>query len=155
MQTRKEFCKHCLVLAIAGASAQLSFGSEAQKGKPAADSGKSGKMYAYCGICCSDCGAYIATQKNDDALRAKTAKEWSEKFKIEVKASDMNCDGCPTNSQRIVHYCSVCEIRKCARDKKLASCAYCNSYACDKLSKFLAGAPQAKKTLESLRPKKA
>ena len=154
MQTRKEFCKNCLVIALAGASARLTFGWDEQKGKPAVKSGKNERMIAYCGISCSDCAAYIATQKNDDALRAKTAKEWSERFKREVKASDLDCDGCPSDSQRIIQYCKICEIRKCAREKKLASCALCNSYPCEKLSKFLAGAPAAKKTLEDMRQRK-
>ena len=151
MQTRKEFCKNCLFMALAGASARLTFGWEEQKGKPAVRPGKDGKMYAYCGISCSDCGAYIATQKNDDALRAKTAKEWSEKFKIDVKASDMNCDGCLSNSQRLVQHCSVCDVRKCAREKKVQSCAFCDSYPCEKLNKLFAGMPEAKKTLDAMR----
>jgi hypothetical protein len=155
MQTRKEFCKNCLMLALAGAGVPLIFGSQQKDGKPAAQSAKKGKMIAYCGIACSDCEAYIATQKNDDALRAKTAKEWSEKFKIVRKPEDINCDGCPTDSQRIVQYCKICDIRKCARDKKLSSCAACSTYPCEKLSKFLAGAPEAKKTLEALRQGKA
>ena len=31
------------------------------------------KMIAYCGLVCSDCGAFIATQKNDDKMRAEVA----------------------------------------------------------------------------------
>ena len=35
-------------------------------------------MIAYCGLDCSKCGAFLATQANDDALRAKTSEEWSK-----------------------------------------------------------------------------
>jgi hypothetical protein len=40
-------------------------------------------------------------------------------------------------------------IRKCAREKKVANCAYCADYPCQKLSAFLAQAPEAKATLEN------
>ncbi len=150
MQTRKEFCKNCLLMALAGASAPLAF-SWSQEGKPGAPAGEKDKYYAYCGISCGDCPAYVATKKNDDVMRAETAKKWSEMFKREVKAADINCDGCPSDSKRIVYYCSICDIRKCAREKKLASCAKCSTYPCEKLTKFLAGAPEAKKTLEAMR----
>jgi hypothetical protein len=155
MQTRKEFCKNCLVLALVGAGVPMIFSSQQKDGKSAAQSGRKDKMIAYCGITCSNCEAYIATQKNDDVLRAQAAKAWSEKFKREVKASDINCDGCPSDSQRIVQYCKICDIRKCAREKKLSSCAACSTYPCEKLSKFLAGAPEAKKTLEAIRQGKS
>ena len=32
---------------------------------------------AYCGLDCEKCEAYIATQNDDDDLRAKVAKEWN------------------------------------------------------------------------------
>ena len=36
------------------------------------------KMIAYCGLDCEKCDAYIATVRDDQALREKTAKAWSE-----------------------------------------------------------------------------
>ena len=33
-------------------------------------------MIGYCGLDCAQCEAFIATQNNDDALRAKVAAEW-------------------------------------------------------------------------------
>ena len=147
MLTRKEFCKCCLGMVLVGIGAPQMFGFEEDKEK----NSKGKRMIAYCGLACSDCKAYIATQKNDDALRAETAKEWSERFKIQVKPTDINCDGCPTDSGRLVAYCAMCNIRKCAREKKLTSCAECPEYSCAKLDKFLANSPQARKTLESMR----
>ena len=35
-------------------------------------------LVAFCGLNCAKCDAYIATKNNDDALREKTAKMWSE-----------------------------------------------------------------------------
>ena len=106
---------------------------------------------AACGITCSDCPAYIATRENDEALRRETAKKWSEMFKSDIKPQDINCDGCPTDSERIFNHCHVCEIRKCAREKKVKNCADCTEYPCQKLSTFLAQVPEAKATLEEIR----
>jgi hypothetical protein len=147
MPTRKQFCQSCLAMVLAGLGAPLMFG---KKGDPVQDE-KGEKIIAKCGLTCSECPAYIATQKNDDALRAETAKKWSEMFKADIKPSDINCDGCQSESPRLFSYCSVCEIRQCAREKKVATCADCPDYSCEKLDKFLANVPEARKFLEELR----
>lgn len=36
------------------------------------------KMIAICGLDCSKCDAYIATQTDNQELRIKTAKLWAE-----------------------------------------------------------------------------
>ncbi len=36
------------------------------------------KMIAICGLDCEKCDAYIATKNNDQALREKSARLWSE-----------------------------------------------------------------------------
>ena len=36
------------------------------------------KMIAYCGLDCEKCDAYIATINDDQQLREKTARAWSE-----------------------------------------------------------------------------
>ncbi len=154
MPTRKEFCKCCLGMVLTGISMPLIFGREEDEGKQQTKSVEGKKVIAYCGINCGACPAYIATQNNDNALRIKTAKEWSDRFKREVKPESLNCDGCPSNSTRLVAYCAMCEIRKCAREKKMATCASCPDYPCAKLDKFLAQAPDARKTLEALRKAK-
>lgn len=156
MQTRKEFCQTCLALAAAGLGARQVFGnlgSGANGGEAVskAEDKRKARIVAYCGIPCSDCPAYIATRKNDDALRRETAKKWSEMFKADIKPQDINCDGCPTDSERIFNHCRVCEIRKCGREKKVKNCAYCPEYPCQKLSAFLAQVPEAKATLEEIR----
>ena len=35
-------------------------------------------MIAYCGLVCSDCQAYVATQANDPAALERVAAEWRE-----------------------------------------------------------------------------
>ncbi len=52
------------------------------------------KMIAFCGIVCTECPAFLATQKDDDNKRKKVAEMWSKQFKSEIKPVDINCDGC-------------------------------------------------------------
>lgn len=40
------------------------------------------EMIAVCGLDCHECGAFLATQ-NDDQERAKVAQEWSRLIKVE------------------------------------------------------------------------
>ncbi len=158
-QTRKEFLKTCLWLTLSGLSFPLASpagGTATQKTQDAPDKrdDPDEKMIAYCGITCTECPAYIATQKNDDQLRAETAKKWSELFKASIKPEDINCDGCLADSERLFSQVSVCEIRKCAKSKNLKSCAYCAEYPCAKLTELFAFVPEAKATLEEIRKQK-
>jgi len=112
------------------------------------------RMIAYCGLVCTECPAFIATQQNDDAKRKKVAEMWSEEYKMSVKPEDINCDGCTSGSKRLVTYCAFCEVRKCGQGKGVINCAYCDDYGCEKLTKFFKMAPQAKQSLEKIRKKK-
>ncbi|NIN00617.1 MAG: DUF3795 domain-containing protein [candidate division Zixibacteria bacterium] len=109
------------------------------------------KMIAYCGLVCTECPAFIATQKNDDEERKKVAEKWSKDHETALKPEDINCDGCLVDSERLFNYCKVCEVRKCAKDKAVVNCAYCDDYGCEKLTKFFGMAPEAKTRLDELR----
>jgi len=52
------------------------------------------KNVAWCGIDCTECKAFIATQKNDNTMRRQVADEWSKAFGYEIKPEEINCDGC-------------------------------------------------------------
>ena len=112
------------------------------------------EIVAYCGMICTECPTYQATQKNDDKARAKVAEEWSKQFKMTFKPEDINCDGCISTENRHLGYCSVCEIRKCGIDRKIFNCAYCADYPCEKLKIFISRMPQAKAKLDAIRMKK-
>jgi len=109
------------------------------------------KMISMCGLVCSECGAYIATQANDDERRKKVAEEWAKAYHVDIKPEDINCDGCTSGSERVFNYPRVCEIRACGLRHNVNNCAHCPDYGCEKLSKFFEIAPQAKKTLEEIR----
>ena len=109
------------------------------------------RMIAYCGIVCTECPGFEATQKNDDAKRKETAEAWSKQFNMPIKPEDINCDGCKSEGKRLFGYCNICEIRKCGKEKPVDNCAYCDEYACEKLTKFFVMAPHVKATLEEIR----
>ncbi len=108
------------------------------------------EIIAYCGLSCSDCPAYIATQEDDNAKRKETAETWSQEFNADIKPEDINCDGCLSN-ERVFRHCNVCEIRKCAREKDVMNCAHCDEYACEKLSEFFEMVPDTKERLDAIR----
>jgi len=109
-------------------------------------------MIAFCGINCSKCPTYVATQNDDNAERKDVAEKWSKQFNVSIKPEDINCDGCLATTERIFNYCKVCNIRKCGMEKKVKNCAYCEDYACEKLNKFYERAgPEVKQTLEEIK----
>ena len=107
------------------------------------------KLYAFCGLDCSGCPAYIGTQKDDNEMRAKLAEEWSKEYGANFKPEDINCDGC-TSKARHIPYCAMCEIRVCGIKKGVENCAFCDEYKCEKLTKFHEMAPEAGKNLEAI-----
>jgi len=109
-------------------------------------------MIAFCGINCSKCPTYVATQNDDNAERKDVAEKWSKEFNVSIKPEDINCDGCLATTERIFNYCRVCNIKKCGTEKKVKNCAYCDDYACEKLSKFHERAtPVVKQTLDEIK----
>ena len=108
------------------------------------------EMISMCGLACHECPAFIATQADDDAKREEVAAQWSKEYKAEIKPEDINCDGCVSTSGRLLSHCHVCEIRKCATEKKLDNCGYCPDYACEKLDQIFKMAPYAKEKLDEI-----
>jgi len=111
---------------------------------------------AYCGLACHSCAIYLATREQDEEKRYKMrvdiAQQIKERYGQECKPEDVtDCDGCKTEGGRLLSDCKKCEIRKCAREKGIDNCAHCNEYACEKLEKFFATDPEAKKRLDAIR----
>ena len=109
------------------------------------------RMIAYCGVDCFECPTFRAAQKDDDQKRMKVAELWSVVFKMELKAEDINCDGCLTKSGRLFNHCKVCYIRKCCQEKKIDNCAYCHEFICQELDFIFKAIPKAKTNLEEIR----
>jgi len=111
------------------------------------------KMIAYCGLMCTECPAYIATQSNSQEALEKVAVQWREQFNVpEITAASIICDGCLATTGRLSGYCLQCQIRACAVEHGMVNCAHCDDYeGCEKLAGFLTHAPEAKATLERIR----
>ena len=109
-----------------------------------------GKLMAYCGLVCTDCGAYIATQNNDDEKRQEVAEKWNREYNHEFKIEDINCDGC-TSGGRVIGYGNICPIRKCARGKNVKNCGWCDEYPCGGLGELFKARPDAKKALDAIK----
>lgn len=109
------------------------------------------KMIGYCGIICTDCPAYIATQNDDMEELQRIAARWRELFDPTVTAEGIICDGCLSDT-RLSDHCGICPVRACAVDRAVITCAHCDDYACKTLTDFLPTAPaEAKDTLEEIR----
>jgi len=107
-------------------------------------------MIAYCGLNCSKCDTYLATQQDSARKREETAQKWSKMYRAEIVAGQINCDGCKTDGTKFFH-CNNCEIRKCGISKGVDNCAACDDYICDTLAGFIKLAPEAGSALERLR----
>jgi len=110
-------------------------------------------MIAFCGLNCTACESYLATQANDEAAKERIAAKWRQEFNApEITAAHVTCDGCLAFDGRLGGYCPQCPIRACGVARQVANCAFCGDYAtCDKLAGFFAQAPAAKTTLDEIR----
>jgi len=107
------------------------------------------------GVCdenCSACVVFIATKRDDHALREQIATAWTGGGNT-FKPKDMNCDGCHAPNGRKAESCASCMIRKCGREKQLENCAHCEGYPSEELTRHFkfAGGPQRKVNLEEIR----
>jgi len=107
------------------------------------------KTIACCGLICSECPAYIATQKDNYEEIKKVAELWSNKL-MSFKPEDVYCDGCKSNEKNFI-WCSECPTRKCCNDQELENCAYCNEYFCDNLKQTFDNDPSAMERLDKIR----
>lgn len=108
-------------------------------------------MISFCGLDCASCPAHVAYLTDDNALREKTAREWSEMFHADFKPEMVNCVGCTALEGVHIGHCAECAIRTCAQERKVENCAVCQDYGCSTLTAFIAQVPQAKATLEGIR----
>lgn len=96
------------------------------------------KKIAVCGLDCEKCPARIATINNDDALREKVAKEWSEWNHTEIIKEMINCVGCRLDGAKFPFCDHMCPIRKCAIAKGYETCGDCdNLQSCETIKMII------------------
>ncbi|MGN0812277.1 MAG: DUF3795 domain-containing protein [Candidatus Coproplasma sp.] len=83
------------------------------------------QLIACCGLDCSACEARKATVNDDDELRFKVARQWSELNGVTITADMINCLGCRTEGVKTPFCQSLCPIRQCAIGKGYSSCGDC------------------------------
>lgn len=85
-------------------------------------------MIAYCGINCTACDAYLATQANDRAAQGALLEKWRVEYDApEMTLAAVTCDGC-TSTGRLGGYCNECPMHACGAEKDVQNCASCDDY---------------------------
>ena len=109
------------------------------------------RSIAICGLDCEKCDAYIATKNDDQGLRERTAKLWSELNDVLILPEHINCDGCRMDGRKTFYCDRLCPIRQCALGKGVATCIDCvEKENCPKVGAIWNNNPQARKNLESI-----
>lgn len=109
-------------------------------------------LIAYCGLDCSKCDAYLATINNDDELRMKTATLWSKLNNVDIKPTDINCEGCKIDGKKTLFCDKLCPIRQCILKKKIDSCALCNEFeSCSRICMITSNNQEALKRLQNIK----
>ena len=107
------------------------------------------QLTACCGLDCESCDARIATVRDDNELREKTAQLWSKLNNIpEITAATINCMGCRADGVKFAYCSDYCEIRKCVSGKGFNTCGDCDELdSCQIVGAVLQHAPGARENL--------
>lgn len=107
------------------------------------------QLIACCGLDCENCDVRIATVRNDDGLREKTAREWSAMNNVpEITAATINCMGCRVGGVKFAYCSDYCQTRKCVAEKGFSTCGDCADVEyCPVVGAVLQHAPGAKENL--------
>ena len=109
-------------------------------------------LISYCGLVCSDCEAYLATQADDREALERVAAHWREAYSApSITVESVICDGCTTRDGRHCGHWIGCEIRVCGMARGVVNCAYCDDYGCEKLEGLFAMVPAARSVLDEIR----
>ena len=110
------------------------------------------RIIAYCGLVCTDCPAYIATQANDRTALERVAAQWREEYNApNLTVDDVPCDGCLSGPLKCSH-CAECDIRACGVERSVVNCGHCADYtSCAKLERFFGFVPDARTVLDEIR----
>ncbi|MGN0235445.1 MAG: GNAT family N-acetyltransferase [Paludibacteraceae bacterium] len=105
-------------------------------------------LIAYCGLDCARCEARTATLYNDDTLRQKVARQWSEWNHTHIPATSINCLGCRTEGVKCPYCDAMCPIRQCALRREVSHCGECPDQSdCRLLQEVHRNAPEAQANL--------
>lgn len=110
------------------------------------------QLIAYCGLDCEKCDARKATLNNDNALRTKIAKLWSDLNGADITPEMINCEGCRVDGVKTPFCNSLCPIRQCALVKNCETCGNCkNIDGCKTVGMVIANNAEALGNLKSIK----
>ncbi|MBR6322610.1 MAG: GNAT family N-acetyltransferase [Lachnospiraceae bacterium] len=113
------------------------------------------ELIGFCGLDCEKCEARIATVNNDDTLREKVAKKWSELNQVPITKEMINCVGCRVDGIKTLFCDSLCEIRQCALRKGTELCGLCPEMdGCEKLKAITDNSDEALQNTLKIRGEK-
>ena len=105
---------------------------------------------AFCGLDCERCEARLATVNDDDALRERVAKLWSELNAVEITPEMIHCVGCRVEGVKTPYCDSLCPIRQCALRREVETCGSCAELkTCDKVRAIIGNNAEARGNLKS------
>jgi len=108
-------------------------------------------LIAYCGIECSKCNNYIATQSENKEELKTVAERLSKIYCTEVKPEYVICDGCRGGSRKSYFCENLCKIHKCCTERKYYSCMECAEFMCNELQSEIKYKPEAIENLNKLK----
>ena len=87
---------------------------------------------------------------DDDSLRQKVAKAWSELNGVEITPEMINCVGCRIDGVKTPYCDSLCPIRQCALERSVETCGACAGMGkCEKLGMITGNNADALENLKS------
>jgi hypothetical protein len=110
------------------------------------------RIIACCGLICTDCEAYQATQAGDEAWLEQVAAKWREEYQNpSFTAANVACDGCLATDGQLCSHCLVCSTRRCCQEHGVANCGVCAEYeTCEDIRGFFQYVPSAKVVLDEV-----
>ncbi len=105
---------------------------------------------ACCGLDCETCEARIATVNDDDELRVKVSRRWSELNGVEITPDMINCAGCRIEGVKTPYCEALCPIRRCATGRNHAKCGDCGEMeTCETLGMIVRNNAEALRNLKA------
>jgi hypothetical protein len=110
------------------------------------------RIISFCGLICTDCEAYQATQVKDHDWLERVAAGWREEYKNPAfTAENVACDGCLGVEGQHCSHCFECSIRSCGMARGVANCGECPDYeSCSRIQDFFKFVPSAKLVLDEV-----
>lgn len=85
------------------------------------------EILSYCGYRCDLCPAYHENLESDED-RERVREDWIKYYNHEAEIDEVECKGCMAGPREGN---PNCQVRPCAIDKGVATCAECSEFACE------------------------